>query len=132
MIFEFDVKTSSREQFVDVTGMLREAIEKSGVNEGEAIAFSTHTTAALTINENADPDVRRDLLVNLARLVPFKGDYRHAEGNSDAHLKVSLLGSSERVIIKDGSPYLGVWQSLFLAEFDGPRTRRMIIRITGE
>ncbi len=132
MIKEFSVRTTAREEFIDVTEQVRQAVRESGIREGVATAFVPHTTAAVTINENADPDVRRDLLVTLRGLIPHRGDYRHAEGNSDAHVKVSLLGSSERVLISDGRPVLGTWQSVFFAEFDGPRSRKLLVHVEGD
>jgi len=128
-INKFEVITSDRVQFVDITEKIREIAAKSGVNEGQAIIFVPHTTAAVTINENADPDVARDITAGLSRLVPKKGDYRHYEGNSDAHIKASILGSSEIVMISGGRLMLGTWQSIYFCEFDGPRQRGVWVQV---
>lgn len=118
---------------IDITAQVAEAVTESGINEGTAMVFCPHTTAAITINENADPDVPHDILLTLEALIPQHRDgYRHAEGNSDAHVKSSLLGSSERVMIHDGQLRLGTWQAVFFCEFDGPRTRTVYIQITGQ
>ena len=126
---EFTVPTSAHEQMIDVTGLLRQAIEESGISDGIAFCHVPHTTAAITINENADPDVIRDILYKLAREIPQSDGYHHAEGNSDAHIKSSLFGCSAQVLIENGQPVLGRWQSLFFCEFDGPRQRRLIIKV---
>lgn len=130
MIYEFSIRTENRQELVDVTSMLAEALKKSGVSEGVVTAFVPHTTAAVTINENADPSVKRDILTHLSKLIPERGDFHHAEGNSDAHLKSSLFGSSERVLVDGGKLLLGTWQSVFFAEFDGPRTRRLYVQVS--
>lgn len=132
MIKEIAVSSGKREELIDITSEVARAVADSGVMEGEALLFVTHTTAAVTINENADAHVKRDLLVTLAKLIPHRGDYLHGEGNSDAHLKSSLFGASERLIIQNGRLVLGTWQGIYFAEFDGPRSRRATIRITGE
>lgn len=129
MFFEFEIPSATREQMIDVTPKLSEALARSGVSDGLVVAFVPHTTSALTINENADPDVRRDLLQSLRRLVPERGDYLHAEGNSDAHLKASFFGSSVTVLAVDGRLKLGTWQSVFYCEFDGPRTRKLWVQV---
>ncbi len=126
---EFSVPTSSREQMIDVTHLLSEAIEKSGISDGVVICHVPHTTAGITINENADPDVRRDILYKLGKEIPQSDGYHHAEGNSDAHLKSSLIGCSQQVLVEDGRPILGRWQSVFFCEFDGPRKRRLIVTV---
>ncbi len=129
MHLELDVKTTAREQFVNITPRLNELLAKSGASDGCCTVFVSHTTAAVTINEDNDPDVMDDLLKHLQILVPLKGDYRHLEGNSDAHIKAALLGCSLHLIIKSGSFDLGTWQGIFLAEFDGPRTRKVKVWI---
>ncbi len=129
MLFVYEVKTKKREELVDITNYLLDAVEKSRVREGIAIIYCPHTTAAITINENADPTVKEDIINFLSHLIPKNFNYRHLEGNSDAHIKSSLIGSSETIIIKDGKPLLGTWQGLFFAEFDGPRTRKVYIKI---
>jgi len=129
MHLELTVQTTEREQFVDITGRLNELLAGSGVRDGCCTVFVSHTTAALTVNEDADPDVIEDLLRFLQKIVPFQGGYRHREGNSDAHIKASLLGCSLHLIIKDGYFDLGTWQGVFLAEFDGPRSRTVKVWI---
>src|SRR5574340_405515 len=114
---QLTVKTSSRTQLIDITADIAEIIKKAEIRSGLCYVFVPHTTAAVTINENADPDVPTDLLASLARLVPETGNYRHREGNADAHVKASLLGASEVVSIEDGVLALGVWQSIFFCEF---------------
>ena len=127
MIKELSVRTSKRNEFIDITRQVEQAVQ--GVREGVVTVFVPHTTAAVTINENADPSVVSDILGKLAQLVPEQDNYSHAEGNSDAHIKSSLLGSSLTVIVKDGKLMLGTWQGIYLCEFDGPRTRRVIISL---
>lgn len=129
--FILDVKSDQRVKFIDITAWVRECSAGSGVSEGTAVIFVPHTTAGITINENADPSVPRDIIAGLAGMVPDSGVYLHAEGNSDAHLKASLLGSSVTVIIKDGRPLLGTWQGIFFCEFDGPRNRKVWLNIAG-
>lgn len=127
MHLELTVKTTAREQFVNITPQVNELLAKSGAADGCCTLFVSHTTAALTVNKDADPDVMEDLLVYLRNTVPLRGGYRHREGNSDAHIKSALLGSSLHLIIQKGSLDLGTWQGIFLGEFDGPRTRRVKI-----
>ncbi|MFW6181407.1 MAG: secondary thiamine-phosphate synthase enzyme YjbQ [Spirochaetota bacterium] len=129
MVDDVTVTSRSREQLINVDGVLRDFVSRSGVQEGVLTVFVPHTTAGVTINENADPTVVQDLLAKARELVPHKGGYRHAEGNSDAHIKASLFGSYQSVIVSGGKPLLGTWQSVFFCEFDGPRSRRMILRI---
>lgn len=122
------VKTRSREELLDITGVVREALQASSRKEVSAVmVFIPHTTAGVTINENADPDVRTDIIAGLKRLVPYDQGFRHAEGNSDAHIKASLMGSSVMAPVENGQLALGTWQGIYLAEFDGPRTRTVII-----
>lgn len=125
----FEISTSSHDALVDITGQLRQAIEASEVQQGLALVYCPHTTAAITINENADPDVPRDILQALDKIVPWRAGYRHAEGNSAAHVKSSMVGSSVQVLIVDGQPLLGTWQSVFFCEFDGPRRRRFHVQV---
>jgi secondary thiamine-phosphate synthase enzyme len=115
---------------IDITGRVAQIVKESGIEEGFCHVFTPHTTAAVTINENADPDVQRDILAALDRMVPLSKGYRHSEGNSAAHVKASLFGASQSVFIKEGSLLLGTWQSLFFCEFDGPRTRKVLIRLS--
>lgn len=128
MIHEIMIETHRRNELIDITQQIAEKV--SGISEGIVTLFVAHTTCAVTINENADPDVKRDLLYKLSDLVPENDDYRHAEGNSDSHLKASLIGSSETIPIKDSKLMLGTWQGIYFCEFDGPRKRRLIIKIT--
>lgn len=118
-------------ELIDITAAVRRTIRASGVVEGQALLFVPHTTAALTINENADPDVVTDILAGLARLVPADPSFRHAEGNSPAHIKSSLLGTSLTLIVADGAPLLGTWQGIYFCEFDGPRRRKLHLRVSG-
>ena len=118
---------------IDITSQVRSFINQSGVTDGDAIVYCPHTTAAITINENADPSVPHDMLLTLEQLLPqHRSGYRHSEGNSDAHCKSSLLGCSEQILIKDKSLELGTWQGIFFCEFDGPRSRKVIVQIRGE
>ncbi len=126
MIKQFTIQTSRRNEFIDITTQIQDLVEE--VSEGVATVFVPHTTTAVTINENADPAVPRDILKKLEELIPQQGNYSHMEGNSDAHIKASLLGSSVRVIIKDGQLLLGTWQAIFFCEFDGPRTRKFYVQ----
>lgn len=120
---------TDREGFVDITGPVEESLRKSGVHEGICVVYCPHTTAGVTINENADPDVRRDLLLGLSRALPDRPDFRHAEGNSAAHLKACCVGSSVTIPIADGGLVLGTWQGVYFAEFDGPRRRSFYVKI---
>ena len=126
------VKTGSRVEFVDITSRVRDVISKSGVKDGIAVVFVSHTTAAITINEAADPAVVEDINTKLSQLVPYSEAYKHVEGNSDAHIKSSLIGSSVHLIISGGSPMLGTWQGIFFCEFDGPRTRKVLVKVVPE
>ncbi|MFC1725582.1 secondary thiamine-phosphate synthase enzyme YjbQ [candidate division KSB1 bacterium] len=130
MVKEFNVRTNSRIEFINIDNHVLKAVSESGVQEGQCIVFVPHTTAGVTINENADPDVRRDINTHLNKLIPSSGDYFHAEGNSDGHIKSSLIGQSLTLIVSNGKPVLGTWQSVFFCEFDGPRTRSVIIRVS--
>ena len=131
MVKTISIKTAAREQMIDVTAEVEAAVAASGVLDGIAVVQSAHTTAAVTVNENADPDVRHDLLHWLRTRIPQADEFRHAEGNSDAHLKTSLFGASQTLIVEDGKLLLGQWQGIFLAEFDGPRTRRIHVQVLG-
>ncbi len=128
----FSIRTSARNQMIDITRQVRDVIERSGIKDGEVMVYCPHTTGAITINENADPDVVHDILLTLSELFPQdRPGYRHGEGNSDAHCKSSLIGCSERVLIKDCRLVLGTWQGIYFCEFDGPRTRNVIIQVQG-
>lgn len=124
------VSTRSRTEFVDITGKVQQVVSESGVKEGTCIVYVPHTTAAVTINENADPSVRRDILSSLNKLVPFDDAYTHMEGNAAAHIKASIVGSSEAIIVKDGRLSLGTWQGIYFCEFDGPRHRTVLVQVT--
>jgi secondary thiamine-phosphate synthase enzyme len=124
---EISLQTHSHVEMIDITAAVQKAAGEEKIEEGVCLVYTPHTTAAVTINENADPDVPRDILAALDRAVPFSANYRHAEGNSAAHVKSSLVGASEMVIIENGRLVLGTWQSIFFCEFDGPRTRKFII-----
>ena len=127
----FAVKTGARNQLINIDHQVQSAVQATGVSDGVVTVFTPHTTAGITINENADPDVCHDLLEDLARLAPkHQSYYQHMEGNSDSHLKSSIVGTSEQVILQDGHLVLGTWQSLYFAEFDGPRTRKVHIAVT--
>jgi secondary thiamine-phosphate synthase enzyme len=127
----FEISTRGRDSMTDITPQVRRAIKESGVADGICLVYCPHTTAGITINENADPDVPRDVLFALDRAIPWSGGYRHAEGNSAAHVKSSLVGASCHLIIENGSPVLGTWQSVFFCDFDGPRRRRYFVQVIG-
>ena len=128
----FDYKLSAgRQDFYDITAQVRDAVTKSGVANGIAVVFCPHTTAGVTINENADPDVVHDMLLGLDKAFPARAEFRHGEGNSSAHLKASALGSSVSVIVKDAKLVLGTWQSVYFCEFDPPRNRQFYVKVTG-
>jgi len=123
------VRTSSRTELIDITSKIAERVKASGITEGLCMLYVPHTTAAVTINESADPSVRGDILMILNQIVPWKAEYRHMEGNSPAHIKSTLVGASELVAIENGALALGTWQGIFFCEFDGPRTRKVHVRI---
>ena len=130
MLFERQVNTKKRVEFVDITGMISEIIKKSGIKDGLCVVYVPHTTAGVTINENADPTVRMDIAQVLGELVPRnKPEYRHLEGNSDSHVKTSMMGSSVSIPIVNGQLLLGTWQGVFFCEFDGPRARKVYIKL---
>lgn len=126
---EYSVATNSRTELVKIDHLIEKAIEESGIKDGTCYVFVPHTTAGVTINENTDPNVKGDLLRELNKIIPFSDNYAHVEGNSAAHIKSSLVGCSLSIIIEDGKPKLGTWQSVFFCEFDGPRKRKIWIRI---
>ena len=130
---DFRLSTNSRNQMIDITGEVTAAVRESGINNGDVIVHCPHTTAAITINENADPDVVHDILMTLSELLPHRrSGYRHSEGNSDSHCKSSLVGCSEQVIISSGDLELCTWQGIYFCEFDGPRNRKVILQIRGQ
>ena len=122
---EISVNTSSHTQFIDITSKVSEVLQKAGIKDGICTVFTPHTTAGITINENADPDVPRDIIKEMGKVIPLNDGYDNIEGNSAAHIKSSLFGCSETVIIRNGSLMLGTWQSVFFCEFDGPRNRKV-------
>jgi len=126
---EFVVETHRKEELIDITSLVERALEGQGVCEGTCFVHSTHTTAGITINENADPTVAADLLGALAHVIPQGGSWRHREGNAPAHIKTSLVGATATVPIEAGHLVLGTWQGIFLCEFDGPRSRRVLVRV---
>lgn len=128
-IMHFSIQTSKPQQFINITGKVAEAVKNSNVRDGIAVIFVPHTTAGVTINEKADPDVVRDMITALDKTYPVHGDYQHFEGNSHAHIKASLMGSSCTVIIADGKLQLGTWQAIYFCEFDGPRNREFHVMI---
>ncbi|HET9199850.1 MAG TPA: secondary thiamine-phosphate synthase enzyme YjbQ [Dehalococcoidia bacterium] len=125
----FGVKSTRREEMIEITRQVQQAVSNSGVREGVALVHVPHTTAAVTVNENADPSVQSDMLSHLAKLVPQDAAFRHAEGNSDAHLKATLTGNSETLPISDGRLALGTWQGIYFCEFDGPRQRDVQVQV---
>jgi secondary thiamine-phosphate synthase enzyme len=130
---DFHIGTKQRCEFVDITSEVASLVGKSGVKEGDTIIYCPHTTAGITINENADRSVVHDILLTLEELVPhLRAGYRHDEGNSDAHCKSSLVGCSKQVLVRDGQLALGTWQGIFFCEFDGPRSRRFSVQVHGE
>jgi secondary thiamine-phosphate synthase enzyme len=126
---EIQVKTTTRNELVDITLPVERVVEESGVSEGICVLAVPHTTAAVTVNENADPSVKADIIAKLSELVPAGDQYRHLEGNADAHIKATIVGPSETLLVKGGRLSLGTWQGVFFCEFDGPRTRRVLIRV---
>ena len=127
-----EVKTSRRNDMVDITNEVIDFLKESNVSNGILVINVLHTTAAVTINENADPDVKRDIIKELNSLIPKHDNYLHLEGNADAHIKTSLIGSNETIIIKNNRLKLGSWQGIFLCDFDGPRTRTVILKIIAD
>ena len=129
MPYELPVQTRSRCQLVDITSAVRRAVRELALKDGVATVFVPHTTAGITIQENADPDVVSDLLMELERMVPFEDGYHHSEGNSAAHIKSSLMGSSVQVLVEGGELLFGTWQGIYFCEFDGPRYRKVWIKV---
>ncbi len=125
----FLVRSTTMSEMIDVTRSVQESVKRTGVSEGVCIIFVPHTTAAITINENADPAVPQDIVMTLNKIVPSEGRYLHAEGNSPAHVKASLVGFSQTVLVESGKLVLGTWQGIFFCEFDGPRTRKVHIKV---
>jgi len=126
---EISVSTSSRNEFVDITDKVTSVVRESGVKDGYVLLYVPHTTAAVTINENYDPSVKRDILDKLSELVPPNAGYAHTEGNADSHIKSSIIGVTKFIPVMDGSIQLGRWQGIFFCEFDGPRSRRLLVEV---
>jgi secondary thiamine-phosphate synthase enzyme len=126
---EIEVKTKARNELIDITPRVEEVVAASGVVDGICMVVVPHTTAGITINENADPSVKADIIAKMGELVPAGGRYLHREGNADAHIKAALVGTSESIMVRGGKLALGTWQGVFFCEFDGPRTRRVWVRI---
>jgi secondary thiamine-phosphate synthase enzyme len=132
LIHKISVKTNSRVEFQEITGKVADIVRKSGVTSGVCHVFVPHTTAAVMVNEHADPSVVADIAAQLDKMAPQSGGYRHLEGNSPAHIKAALIGDSETLFIEDGRLVLGTWQGLFFAEFDGPRSRSVLVKIAAD
>lgn len=126
---EIQIKTKTRNDLVDITTQVEKVVKESGVAEGICVLAVPHTTAAVTVNENADPSVKADIIAKLSELAPAGDHYHHIEGNADAHIKAVLVGPSETLLVRGGRLSLGTWQGVFFCEFDGPRTRKVIIRV---
>lgn len=126
-----NVSTTKRVDLVDITSQVQKMVSDSNVNSGIVTVYVPHTTCGITINEGADPDVVRDIKYQLEKLIPYQQGYHHLEGNADSHIKTCLVGSSENIIIENGQLVLGTWQSIFLCDFDGPRTRKVYIKVLG-
>ncbi|MBW8001267.1 MAG: YjbQ family protein [Planctomycetes bacterium] len=130
---DFSVNSKDRNQMIDITSQVHAVVSESGISNGDVIVYCPHTTAGITINENADPDVPHDILLTLADLIPQnKSGYQHCEGNSDSHVKSSLIGTSQQILLNNGTLNLGTWQGIFFCEFDGPRNRKVKVQIKGE
>ncbi len=132
MLFTFSVSTRQRTEFIDITSDVLAKIRGSKVSDGICFVYVPHTTAGITINENADPSVRSDILMELNKRIPFEDGYRHSEGNSAAHIKASIMGFCVTIPLENGQPTLGTWQGIYLCEFDGPRTRNVLVKIMSD
>lgn len=128
---EYRIRTNKSQEFIDITHLINEEIKRTNVKDGIAVVFVPHTTAGVTINENTDPDVVEDILSSLNKVFPVNGSYLHYEGNSHAHIKASIMGSSCTIIIENGRMKLGTWQGVYFCEFDGPRDRKVYIKVIG-
>jgi secondary thiamine-phosphate synthase enzyme len=126
---QLNVRTSSRVELVDITSQVERVVSESKIKSGICMVYVPHTTAAVTINENADPSVKSDIIKELNKIIPFDDNYSHLEGNAAAHIKSSLVGASEAIIVEGGSLMLGTWQGIFFCEFDGPRSRRVLVKL---
>ncbi len=132
MIAQLEIDTRSAAELVDITAEVQQTVKETGMQSGVCHVFVPHTTAGLTLNENWDPSVRADMLMELGKIVPLRDNYRHAEGNSAAHIKASLMGASQTILVEEGRLVLGTWQGIYLAEFDGPRSRRVLVKLVGD
>ncbi|MDP2960932.1 MAG: secondary thiamine-phosphate synthase enzyme YjbQ [candidate division Zixibacteria bacterium] len=132
MIKELSVRTSSRVELVDITDLVQEVVSKSGIKSGLGCVYVPHTTAGITINENADPSVRKDIIKELNKIVPFEDNYSHLEGNAAAHIKASLVGFSQNIFFEEKRLILGTWQGIYFCEFDGPRSRRVYVKVIAD
>jgi secondary thiamine-phosphate synthase enzyme len=132
MITRLEINTRSTAELVDITAAVQQAVQEKGMQSGICHVFVPHTTAGLTLNENWDPSVRADMLMELDKIVPWNDGYRHSEGNSAAHIKASLMGFSQNILVEDGRLVLGTWQGIYLAEFDGPRRRRVLVKLVSD
>jgi len=131
MVRYINVRSKSRIEFIDITGIIQEVVKEAGITNAVCYLYVPHTTAGITINEGADPSVQRDIQNTLSRLIPYEMNYFHREGNADAHVKSTIVGTSVNVIVDEGKLLLGTWQSIFFCEFDGPRHRRIAVKFTG-
>ena len=129
MLKEITIQTNTQTQILDITAQVQKIVEESGITEGLCCVFIPHTTAGVTINENADPSVKHDILMELNKIIPFNDNYSHLEGNSAAHIKASIIGSSVNVPVKNDNLLLGTWQGICFCEFDGPRRRKVYVKI---
>jgi secondary thiamine-phosphate synthase enzyme len=129
MIKTVQIQSGAGTEFIDITGKVQDVVRESKAREGICYLFVPHTTAAITINENADPSVREDIVMELNKVIPFDDQYRHIEGNSAAHIKASIIGFSETVFIESGTLLLGTWQGIYFCEFDGPRKRKLTVKV---
>ena len=129
MLKEITIKTNTQTQILDITAQVQKVVRESGIIEGLCCVFVPHTTAGVTINENADPSVKQDVLMELNKIIPFDDNYSHSEGNSAAHIKASIIGSSENIPVKNNNLLLGTWQGICFCEFDGPRQRHFYVKI---
>jgi len=129
MLKEITIKTNTQTQILDITAQVQKVVEESRITEGLCCVFVPHTTAGVTINENADPSVKQDILMELNKIIPFNDNYSHSEGNSAAHIKASIIGSSVNIPVKNNNLLLGTWQGICFCEFDGPRTRKYFVKI---
>ena len=130
--YTLNITSNKEEEMINVTSNIRKVLSDSKINQGKIILFVPHTTAAITINENADPDVKSDMLYGLSKTFPRDKNYQHYEGNSHAHIKSSVIGVDQTILVKNNALLLGTWQGIYFMEFDGPRSRKLIIRIEGE